>query len=348
MSNQNGVSMNELPAKLKKLEPSYVSRYWLTANLLRKLGYKKGMKILDVGGYGSLLSNFIDARDIWVLDLPDNDDRQYIRASALNMPLDHGSYDFVVSCDVYEHIPKKDREKFVDETLRVAKKFVILCAPFESQEVKAAEKATNEYYKKITGKEHPWLVEHIANGLPSKKELREILSKNNLAFDEISHNGVNSWSAIMRNHFVALTYGRETMEPYLENLYKFYYDNCLLTDFGKHGYRTAYVISKNGDSPALEWSTLSNSEDQNTRNHQLLADYIASNVDQELLKVYAGLRASESLQAELQAKVEHLNTELRNTKSKLSSIYDSKIWRVSKPVRILRRLLVKAKRIISG
>ena len=83
-------------------------------------------------------------------------------------------FDFVVFPDVLEHIPSWDREKFVSELKRVAKKRVILSFPLGTKAHIRAEKELKDFLKK-KGEEVGYLEEHIANGLPTLKELEKIL-----------------------------------------------------------------------------------------------------------------------------------------------------------------------------
>lgn len=49
----------------------------------------------------------------------------FVKADALSLPFPDNSFDFAVSYGALHHIDEKDRDKFVDEALRVAKKIVI-------------------------------------------------------------------------------------------------------------------------------------------------------------------------------------------------------------------------------
>ena len=168
--NLNGQSAVKIPNDLIHKEPTFVIRYWLVAEIISMLtdGKYDTNKILDVGGNGSLLPEFLNKK-IDILDLPDNDYENYIQASALDMPFKDNAYDVVTSCDVYEHIPKEDRDRFIEELLRVGKDYIVLCGPMHKPESAKIERRTNDFFKDIFGREHPWLEEHINYGLPKEE-----------------------------------------------------------------------------------------------------------------------------------------------------------------------------------
>jgi len=81
----------------------------------------------------------------------------------------------VASIDVIEHIAKKDRKRFIEELLRVAKKMVILSAPLGTKGHLEAEKKLLKLFEKKKMKSE-FLKEHLERGLPTFNELKAYLN----------------------------------------------------------------------------------------------------------------------------------------------------------------------------
>jgi len=132
------------------------------------IGNQEG-EILDVGGGVKGLDRFVKNKVV-VSNLKEGD----ILADGRALPFADNSFSLVTSIDVLEHIPSWDREKFVNELKRVAKKRVILSFPLGTKTHIRAEKELKDFLEK-KGEEVGYLEEHIANGLPTLKELEKIL-----------------------------------------------------------------------------------------------------------------------------------------------------------------------------
>jgi cyclopropane fatty-acyl-phospholipid synthase-like methyltransferase len=328
-----------IPKKLRKHEPSYVSRYWLTGQILHKIGLRSGEKVLDGGGHGSLLPYFVNS-DVHILDLPKSKEKNYIQASALDMPLNDNSFPFVVSCDVLEHIPSGERSTFLMELIRVAEDSVILSAPFSTPEVTEAELSANNFYKDVTGHEHRWLEEHIAYGLPTEQETAEQLKKMGVHFQIIRHNSIVAWEIILKYHLLSATKGSDDISNVLTDLYEYYYDFCMQNDFGKHSYRTTFVISKRSKHKRLEWSNVSDTvESQLDTRSRIISKIIELDgdrffqINQKYLKM---------IQEYKERNMESMR-EIAALKKNLSRVHSSISWRITSPLRLLRAFLGKVK-----
>jgi len=133
-------------------------------------------RILDVGGGVNGLSHFVK-NEVIVSNLNVGD----IIADGKNLPLADNQFDIVTSIDVLEHVPKKDRQRFINELLRVAHKKVILSTPLGSDAHNKAEGKLLAYMES-KGSNSDYLKEHIKNGLPTKKELEKYFPKNKTFF----------------------------------------------------------------------------------------------------------------------------------------------------------------------
>ncbi|MDD5489280.1 MAG: glycosyltransferase, partial [Candidatus Moranbacteria bacterium] len=207
---------------------------------------EKKFRVLDVGGRWNLMRRFLPDDVVFYLDpYVDSKDNNYIKGDGCSMPLDDSSFDWVVSSDVFEHIPKDKRETFINEKIRVAKLGVILAAPFFSKEVAEAEKKANESYKILSGgKDHIWLKEHIKNGLPDEKSLEKIIFSKNLSFQKIHNNRLFIWEVMMGIGLLASKNLSEEMTRELEKFNFFYNSKVYPFDFSSPSYRKIYFIKK--------------------------------------------------------------------------------------------------------
>ncbi len=153
-------------------------------------------KILDVGGYKGGTKASLPNDLVTVVDIVDMEEKDYVKASALNLPFDDKSYDFVVSFDALEHVQAKERKAFVSECLRVSNRGVIICAPHNSPRNALAEKNLNLLYKKIKNVPHRWLMEHIDNGLPEFSGLIQLAGKKGYHTVSAYSNDTDLWTLI--------------------------------------------------------------------------------------------------------------------------------------------------------
>ncbi len=205
-------------------------------------------KILDVGGAGNSAKIFLAEDDVYFLDTTISGDKNYINGDGCNMKLDDNSFDWVISADVFEHIPRNKRENFLGENIRVAKIGVILAAPFFSININKAEIYANNAYRLMSGgDDHPWLKEHIENGLPDASSLENYLIKNKNIFYSIKHSNLNIWKRLIwLSFFVNKNKDHELFDAYLK-LNEYYNANISSDDFNdEESYRTFYLIEKSG------------------------------------------------------------------------------------------------------
>lgn len=206
--------------------------------------------VLDIGGRGNILKNFLTSDHVSFLDpYADEEERMmenYIAGDGCKLPLEDQSFDWVVSLDVLEHIPAPDRDKFINENLRVASRGVILVAPFFSKGVAIAEKNANENYKILAGgQDHPWLVEHLANTLPHEKTVENFLKKNGYQFRKLFNNDLRLWDLLIGTSFlVSFHFSEEVQKSYFD-FNEFYNTEVYPNDFASsNSYRKIYFILK--------------------------------------------------------------------------------------------------------
>jgi SAM-dependent methyltransferase len=124
--------------------------------------------ILDVGGEG-MLKLFLPRIPIVTANIKEAD----ICYSGNTLPLMSSSFDIVVTLDTIEHLHKNDRTTFLSELYRVAKKAVILCAPFGTPEHLAYEKEILNSGI-LDNDSLTYLTEHLEFGLPFPNEVSEM------------------------------------------------------------------------------------------------------------------------------------------------------------------------------
>jgi hypothetical protein len=242
LSKKTEIFLND---KILTQEPSRISRYHLMAKLIRIILGDSG-SILDVGGKEGLLREFKIKTTI--LDQLDSGEDNYVKGDALNMPFTDNSYDMTVSCDVLEHIPKNGRKKFIEEMVRVSQNYIIIGAPCDSKAVKKSEIEANKFYKKISSKDHQWLVEHIENGLPDKMLIEKYIKDTGLNYDVFGHLSLDIWNKTTRLHFLNAVFGdSKAIELASREIFKRYSEDIINYDFGENSYRTFFVISKKED-----------------------------------------------------------------------------------------------------
>lgn len=168
-------------------------RYKIIIDHINKYAPKK---ILEIGSWSKWISRFFDAEFDW-LDLSRKDYKKeewceekefpsnmnFIRWSALDIPIKDNTYDLAFSCDMIEHIKKADREKIFLEAIRVCKNwwYVIILFPcwllwkifdhflFHSLNI------LNLFNKKISAP--AWIKEHSEIEYPTNKEISKIVKK---------------------------------------------------------------------------------------------------------------------------------------------------------------------------
>lgn len=230
-------------------DPTFISRYLIFSGLLDAYKHHHNaakLKVLDAGGSGSILADFSDA-DVTILDILPNKykAKQYVRGNVLTMPFSSESFDVVVSSDVLEHIDEKDRPLFLKECARVSKDLVLIAAPFNLDGVRPAEISANEFYKKMTGANHPWLMEHLAAELPNLRDAIHTLEYTGLNSGFFTHTALDNWQLVTRTGFL-LSIHKQYPEftNKIKQLNSYYLKNLMAKDFSKNGYRTFVIASK--------------------------------------------------------------------------------------------------------
>jgi GT2 family glycosyltransferase len=180
-------------------------RYRTAARVIEAVASGERLRILEVGAnVHRNLERFAPGHDILYLDreLPEPvaDDPAFVRGDATAMTFPDGHFDLAIALDVFEHITPDERPAFLREMARVSTRGVLIGAPFDTPGVHAAEVSANSFYRRLSGLEHPWLSEHIENGLPDLGATQSALASMGLAVSVFAHGELRLWLAMTQAH----------------------------------------------------------------------------------------------------------------------------------------------------
>jgi hypothetical protein len=337
----------KIPDNLKEFDPSYVTRYAITAELIKVASGKdvKKVKVLDVGGYNGAIRDFLPGCDITILDMVDDEvTEKYVKASGADIPFKDNSFDIVISCDTLEHIPADKRDKFIQELIRVSKNNVFLCAPFGSESVESAEKVSDTFYESMTGESYVWLKEHKEFVLPKKEWLRKQLQNEQINFDEFDHSSIPLWTLLLTGSFFL----SGNIAPVDKSLYdrlrkgsEEYLKSVTFVDFPKEGYRTFFVISKLY-KPTVELPKYSKEKIDSYFNKAVASiggvirdlDSGYGSVQKEVLILRDKINDYESQKSELQEEMNALRV-------RYEELINSKTYKLAKKIRDTKHRIIK-------
>ncbi len=169
------------------------------------------LEILDVGGGDGKLAWFMPQHTrVTILDRkpsPEEGKTNYVQGDAVHLPFADKSFDLVISSDMLEHLPVEDRLTAFREMFRVSRRHVILAAPFNSIYNQKAEEYINTQFRDHTGQDHPFLIEHIQNGLPELEELEQDLAEKAISYVKFGEGNIYNW------YLQQLTTGAKLNQP---------------------------------------------------------------------------------------------------------------------------------------
>lgn len=183
-----------------KLSFDQYQRYRIVTDAMEKLRENDTpLEILDAGGGDGIILNFLPGDRITILDQtePEHEVPGFVQGDATAMPFEDGAYDYVVSVDVYEHIPPQLRSKYLSELRRTARKGVLLAAPFNTEAARDAERTANEFHRSVHLAGNVWLEEHAENGLPELEEARGFFEGYEDAVSIVPNGYIPHWLAMI-------------------------------------------------------------------------------------------------------------------------------------------------------
>jgi len=168
-------------------------RYMLVKEIIDAIKEDRKATILDAGGYPGVVSDFFSMDQTFIIDLKTCKKENFVRADCQFLPFRSAAFDFVTNIDVLEHLPSAKRLPVIDELLRVTRRFTVIAAPFDSEDVRSADRTLYEYILNVLKREDENLKEHVNYGLPNLGELRVFLDSNKLVHVEFSNGYLSNW-----------------------------------------------------------------------------------------------------------------------------------------------------------
>lgn len=139
-----------------------------------------GATVVDVGDGSGHLQQFAPEMVTVAIDPSPSPDpfpeSVRVQADGTRLPLDDRAVDAVVTCDALEHVEQPRRAHFLEELMRVARKAVVLTAPFDTHGVSGVEELVARYAHVVGGEAQPQLTEHAAFGLPQLADTAGVLT----------------------------------------------------------------------------------------------------------------------------------------------------------------------------
>jgi SAM-dependent methyltransferase len=158
-------------------------RYAAIIELLRGR-FHPDMRILEVGSGAGGITEFLHFP---VQGLDAAFDRTELNATpylirtagrAQAMPFADGEFDVAIAAEVLEHIPAGDREAALSEMLRVLRPGGRLIVTFPADATaRECDTRLNDAYRDRYGTDHPWVIEHLREGVPATDEMRALLQR---------------------------------------------------------------------------------------------------------------------------------------------------------------------------
>jgi SAM-dependent methyltransferase len=203
-----------LSATPDKLELDYNQyfRFKVLADEVKKRANGQNLSeisILDVGGGHGQLASFLP-ECTYVLVEPDVNG-----ISGINLPFSTSSFDFVVSCHVLEHIPKSERNTFLDQKLSRSKRGIILLNPIYVEGTNVDERM--DLFIEIT--DARWAKEHKECELPRVEEVRNYATEKGLDFHYSPKGSVTTSSAFIFSNYFSIQAKRTEDQKKINRFY---------------------------------------------------------------------------------------------------------------------------------
>ena len=195
---------DELPVDLqvRPLTVDTALRYAAVIELIRPL-FRPDLRILEVGSGAAGVTAFLKFPVVGVdpaFERTETLGTPYltrVEGSADALPFDDESFDVVLSVEMLEHVPAPARASALRELFRVVRPGgrIIVTFPADAT-ARRLDLALNEAYRRRYGSDHPWVSEHIAEGVPATQEVaalaREIVGTAGRVTVQ-KHDAARSW-----------------------------------------------------------------------------------------------------------------------------------------------------------
>ncbi len=282
-------------------------------------------------------------------------DPDFTQADGSDLPFEDGSFDFVVAADVFEHVPRARRKRFVSEALRVSRVGAILSFPHNAPYVLQAERRVNAYYKAVTGKDFIWLKEHMENSLPDPAEIDARLAAGGGYEFHFFHGDIRVWEKMWYGAFVNEFSG--TGRAYHSAIDGYYNRNIYPRDISENCYRAFYVLTH---AKADDWArcaaALWEADAVNKQESSEFLDTLLS-MQQELHglneqnRMRDRIAAQDNMLKEYEKVIRRQNERLQVLETAYANVAGSLWWKAIKPLRMLTdgcKKLIKSNKRVYG
>jgi hypothetical protein len=244
--------------KVADLSPDGSTKFFLLADLLLRLyGKGKTVNILDVGGGSRFFQQQLKssglAYALTIIDIipkPDDLNVPYIQADVTQNELADNSYDVVLGTDVLEHVPDTKKQRFVEESLRIAKDVCIIAGPFMTNGVDQAERRVNDFNKRLFGSGQDWLEEHLELGKPRLEMLYKISERQGISCHVFGSQNLVTWLLNTHTNLVDAKLGLDGDKHVAANrLYNAHFME--MNEFQEPTYRQFVVMCKDSKKADL-------------------------------------------------------------------------------------------------
>jgi SAM-dependent methyltransferase len=173
------------PASYRVTESSLDTalRYETVIGLLEER-WRPDLEILEVGAGSAGITEFLRHRVTGVDKAFERTAEraspylEQVEASADDLPFPDVSFDVVISLEMLEHVPPERREPSLGEMLRVLRPGGRLVVSFPADEMAARlDTWLNTRFRRVTGEDHPWAIEHIEHGVPATDEVVAVVRR---------------------------------------------------------------------------------------------------------------------------------------------------------------------------
>lgn len=337
--------------KITQLPFDLYSRHHLAASLVERVFRKKGesLNILDLGGYAGKTEYFFKNDKVTVLDIYDvQDQKNYVKGDATNLQFNDNTFDIVTNFDVFEHIPREARKKFIKEAFRVSSRAVILTFPIDHEEARRstseAEMTLDQFYKTLAGSRHPWLREHIDYGIPSSAEFESILNGLGIAFTKLSSNSIESWKMMQVVNFLGTVDEASLKQAKILNqLYNTHIEGI---ETGiTNGYRAIYVLFKDHKYRSVTDKVIAEMYQDRKSDESITDEQFQKIAFQTIITLLArATKQSKKITQEYNATVlrqQQADAEVHRLQDEISRMHESSSWRITAPLRKIKRVVKK-------
>lgn len=255
-TSQIGGSLMNLSKKRSVFKDIGFERYQRLMGIAEETGLEEmaGYTLLDIGSFDGMFRRFVPEAEYCSFE-------GFITGNQ-RTPYQDNAFDVVVAADVLEHVPEEDREAFLRELVRIARKKVVFSFPGENSE------GVENFILTILP-DNKWLQEHRANTLPKTEDVNAILDRLGLTYQVKPNHSLASWvlSVLFDNMNIDVAVRHDINSFMQEQFYN--------TENKDPAYRYIYTVSLHSDvTPEIASKFLNNQMFEKT-NHLKIESVIS-------------------------------------------------------------------------